>query len=135
MGLEVGLLQIIGLGIAGAGYVQQASASKKLATAQKRQSALEAQRARLKTIREARIKRAQIASAAASQGVGQSSGAIGGGGSVLSQASAGLGYIGQQESIQSDIFSAKSAASTGAGLTGLGGTLFSNAKRISSIFD
>jgi hypothetical protein len=53
----------------------------------------------MNALREARIKRAQIATAGATQGVSQSSGVVGGMGSATSQGYANVGFVNSMENL------------------------------------
>ena len=84
---------------------QQAKATKKAAQAQQeataaqgRSASVEAQRARIAQVREARIRRGQVISAGANAGMGAASSGIGGAvGSIASQMGENIGNIGQQQ--------------------------------------
>jgi len=101
---------LIGAAVIGAGATvysanKQAGATKKAAQAQQEASAaqgrsasVEAQRARIAQVREARIRRGQVISAGANAGMGATSSGIGGAvGSIASQMGENIGNIGQQQ--------------------------------------
>ena len=75
-----------------------ADAQKEAAAAQGRSAAVEAQQARIKQVREARIRRAQVISSGTNSGMGMGSSGIGGAvGSISSQMGSNIGTINQQQ--------------------------------------
>lgn len=70
---------------------------------QQKQADISNQRNRVRSIREARIKRGQIAAGAQNAGVSGSSGAIGGASSISSQLTSNLGFGDQQLQIARDL--------------------------------
>jgi len=108
---------------------------------QKKQSDIKAARTRAATIREGRIKRAQILASATTQGAGGSSGVAGGVGSLQTQVATQVGGTFQAQAMGADISShleaaasAQSGAATAQAVSSIGSTIFSNSERISSIF-
>lgn len=101
MGIE---LAVAGLALSAFGTVKQMQAAKKQDKAQKNAAAEQAKlqkaqaaRERQQQVRDAVRKRAVIANNAAVQGIGQSSSAIGGQGSVASELGGNINYINQSE--------------------------------------
>ena len=103
-------LAMLAVAVVGAGATvysanKQASATKKAASAQReataaqgRSASVEAQRARIAQVREARIRRGQVISAGANAGMGATSSGIGGAvGSIASQMGENIGNINQQQ--------------------------------------
>lgn len=141
--------QVIGAVTSVVGFVQQRKGQKKAQAAegrarraQQQQQQLEQTRERRKQIREARALRARALSSAVSQGVGTGStvtpGTTGG---IQSQLASNLGFLSQSSTNVAAIntalgqqSAALSAAATGGALFNLGGTIFSNAESIGSIF-
>lgn len=97
---------------------QQAKATKKAAAAQReataaqgRASSVEAQRARIQQVREARIRRAQVLSAGTNAGLGTGTSGIGGAvGSISTQMAENIGTIGQQENFAQETSAALQVA-------------------------
>ena len=96
---------VIGAGATVYSASKQASATKKAAQAQQEASAaqgrsasVEAQRARIAQVREARIRRGQVISSGVTGGLGQGSSGLGGAvGSIASQMGENIGNINQQQ--------------------------------------
>ena len=98
---------VAGIGAAGQVYSasQQARATRNAANAQREATAaqgraanVDAQRARIAQVREARIRRAQVISAGTNSGLGLGTSGIGGAvGSISSQEGSNIGYINQQQ--------------------------------------
>jgi len=131
-------LAAVGTGVSFVAGQRRAAAQKKASKESRRAAALEARRARRRTIREARIARGQQLNVAAQVGAGDSSGAAGGLSGIASQAGANLGFSTQTEAIGRRISrlggraaSAAQLGSIGRGITGIGGALFGNAEQIS----
>lgn len=127
MGLEAATLAVIGAATSSAGavgsYVQgekQAKAQGKAQDVQQAQQELQARRERLKTIREARIKTAQVEAAGANTGVASSSGVMGGVGSIASQTGSNL----QNQQAQLDLAQQGSKYNQKAADAGSTGALF-----------
>lgn len=77
---------------------QAAAAQREATAAQGRSASVEAQRARIAQVREARIRRAQVLSAGTNAGLGAGTSGIGGAvGSISTQMAENIGTIGQQE--------------------------------------
>jgi len=77
---------------------QAAEAQRDASAAQGRSASVEAQRARIAQVREARIRRGAVISAGANAGFGAASSGIGGAvGSIASQMGENIGNIGQQQ--------------------------------------
>lgn len=148
-GVLTAISQVVGAVTGIAGFVQQRSGQKsaqaaadKSRRAQQQQQQLEQTRERRKQIREARSLRARALSAAVSQGVGTASTVTAGTtGGIQSQLSANLGFLSQSTTNVNAInaalgeqSAALSSAATGGALFNLGGTIFSNAEKIGSIF-
>ena len=146
--MATGTIAIVGLAIsaaaaAGSAYVSYKSGkeAKKQAKEEKSRAELEQRRARLKTIREGRVKRAESLNAGASQGTMGSSGLSGGLASVGSQVGTELGFSTQVGAINDNIFksSMKQAkfqqmGSIFGGIGQIGGAMFSNSGAISGAF-
>jgi hypothetical protein len=133
-------LAAVGTGVQFVAGRQQAKAGRKAAREQQRLAALEARRARRRTIREARIARGAALNVAGQVGAGESSGLAGGLSGITAQAGANLGFSTQTEAIGGRItkfgLQASRAASLGAiggGIAGVGGALFSNRRAISGV--
>lgn len=89
----------------------QANAQKESIAAQGRMAEVEAQRARLAQVREARIKRAQIISTSTSTGLGEgTSGVSGATSSISTQESSNIGIIGQTQSYAQEASAANQRA-------------------------
>jgi hypothetical protein len=84
---------VIGTGVSVASSIQGTKAAKRAERARRGQEELEQARARLQAIREARIRRAEIAQQAEAQGAATSSGAQGAQASIGTQLQANLGFI------------------------------------------
>lgn len=77
---------------------QAAAAQREATAAQGRASSVEAQRARIQQVREARIRRAQVLSSGVNAGLGTGTSGIGGAvGSIASQMGENIGSINQQQ--------------------------------------
>lgn len=77
---------------------QAAAAQREATAAQGRASSVEAQRARIQQVREARIRRAQVLSSGTNAGLGTGTSGIGGAvGSIASQMGENIGTINQQQ--------------------------------------
>ena len=133
-------LAAVGTGVQFVAGRKQAKAGRKAAKEHQKLAALEASRARRRTIREARIARGAALNVAGQVGAGQSSGLRGGLSSLASQAGANLGFSTGTEAIGRNItkfgLQASKAASLGAiggGIASLGGALFSNAGALSGL--
>lgn len=102
---------VAGLAVAGYSAVEQRKANKqsriaqeKSNAAQQRMASADAAKERLKQVREARIRNAQLLSSGATGGMGVTSSGIAGGiGSVTSQAASNIGTIGQKEGFAQEI--------------------------------
>lgn len=82
---------------------KSASAQRDASAAQGRASAVEAQQARTQQIREARIRRGQVVSAAEGSGLGTGTSGIGGAvGSISSQMGQNIGTINQQQTFATE---------------------------------
>lgn len=133
-------LAAVGTGVSFVAGRKQAKAGRKAAKETQKLAALGARRARRKTIREARIKRGAALNVAGQVGAGQSSGLRGGLSGLASQAGANLGFSSQTEGIGRNITKfglqaskAQELGAIGAGITGLGGALFSNAGALNAL--
>ena len=107
-------LVLAGVGTAGS-IIQGARAAKaqnKALERQQRADEIRAHRERVTAVREARIRSAQVAAERANTNVLESSGAMGGMGSLSSQAGAEVGYINQIEKTiqEANVFMKKSAS-------------------------
>lgn len=148
MGLEAATIAYLSAAVGAAGtvgsVVQQnkaAGAQEKARDVQQAQQELQDRRNRLRIIREERIKRAQIETAAANTGTATSSGAQGGAGSVTSQATANLNNINQNAALANQgseyLQRAADARSTGSlfgTLGNLGQTVFNDRSGYKTIF-
>lgn len=77
---------------------RQADAQRAASAAQGRSANVEAQRARIQQVREARLRRAQVVSAAEGSGLGTGTSGVGGAvGSIASQMGSNIGTINQQQ--------------------------------------
>ncbi len=133
-------LAAVGTGVQFVAGRKQAKAGKKAAKETQKLAALEARRARRRTIREARIARGAALNVAGQVGAGQSSGLRGGLSGLAAQAATQLGYSNRTEGIGRNITKfglqaskAKELGALGAGITSLGGALFSNAGALSAL--
>ena len=129
---------VAGLAIQFIAQRKEARAQRKISREQQRAAALEAHRARRRTIREARIARGTALNIAGQVGAGESSGLAGGLSGISAQAGANLGFSGQTEAIGRRITGfgaqasrAASLSAIGGGVASLGGALFSNRQVIS----
>lgn len=120
------------------GAIMGAGAQAKENKARQSQADLEAQNQTLQQVRQARIKRAQIIQSGANAGVGGSSSVVGGAFDVQTTANQNVGYIGTQQSINSNILKAQQEqtnaaglSNLGAGITNVGGTVFGHDQFIS----
>jgi len=141
-------IAVAGLVIAAAGTAvtvqQQAKAGRlerKRADAQAKADALASRRARLRTIREQRIKRGQLQAQGAAAGTAGGSGQFGGEASLGAQAASDLGFqtqtfnIGRKISaFNKKISRTQTVSAIGAGAAKVGGAVFSNAGVISGAF-
>lgn len=119
-----GFFPILGLAIAAistgaqvASGVIQTKQAKKAERAKRGADELASQRERLSAVREARIRRADVASAAEGQGAGSSSGAQGAAASIGTQLASNVGFIASQTQAARTISQA-TLASNKAGLLG-----------------
>jgi hypothetical protein len=85
-------LAAVGTGVQFVAGQKQAKAGRKAAREQQRLAALEARRARRRTIREARIARGAALNVAGQVGAGESSGLAGGLSGIAAQAGSNLGF-------------------------------------------
>ena len=134
-------LLIAGLALAAAGTAiqfragqKQAKIAKKSLKEQQKAEALERQRARRRTIREARVARGQALNVASAIGAGGGSGIAGGLSGIASQAGANLGFSSQQEGSSRNLtslsirsVSAGQLGAIGGGIANIGGALFNAA--------
>lgn len=79
---------------------------------EQKRARLAQRREAIESVRMAQIQRAQVAAAGEVSGVGQSSGLLGGLGSIQSQAGANIGFINQQQSLKSQAESRLEKASS-----------------------
>lgn len=130
---------------AGASYSQQKKAAKeqkKAQEAEKRASSVEAARARMEQIREARIRAARIKAQAGAEGTGMvSSGIAGALSSIGSQTGANIGAINVQQGFANEATaalqraaSAQSKAATWQQIGQVSGSIFSDLGGFTSIF-
>lgn len=117
--ISIGLM-VAGLAISAGGAAMSQEAQAKQLKARQGMSNLQAQNERLDQVRQSRIKSAQILQAGATQGVGESSAVTGGAQSVQGQAESNIGYIGQQQGLVNDVFSAQRGEMNAAGITNIG---------------
>lgn len=161
MGIVAAIGAIVGVGVAGAGYVKQQSAAKEMAQAQqdqiaqqqkieaqrKQQMELEAARAQKQVLRNQQRARAMSLATATAQGASYGSALPGAYGGESGQANTNLLSIGQNLQIGQNIFGynqqisndriayagAQADYAAGQGLSSLGGALVSNAQTITNI--
>lgn len=101
MSFVVTALVVAGAGAVGSIYqgTQSAKAQREARRAQSRGQQFQAKRERVKQVREALVRQSRIENQAATQGVGGSSGAMSGAGSVASQAASNISAIGSELAI------------------------------------
>jgi len=147
MGIETALA-IGGFLMSAKGQADQKKAQKKALAAdqearasQQKQQDLESARERRRVLRQARIQRATVIQAGENQGVAGSSAVAGAISSIGSQTGSNLSFLDQSAQNTANTNAALAgqsralgAADAGAGLSQLGGTIFSNAGNIASIF-
>ena len=141
--LLAGGLAVSALG-AGAGILGEKEAAKEGERARElgnAQSELENRRRRIATIREGRIKRAQVISAGANQGAGESTGVLGGAGSVTSQTASALGNFTAQQGASKGAAQAGNRAAqatqragTAQAIGGVGGDIFTSQGGYKTLF-
>jgi hypothetical protein len=163
MAIATTTLASIGLGLQAFSMIQQADAadnqagamrestdaSKRSEAAKARMAEVEAARQRVSQVREERIMRSQIIASAGNQGMGSgTSGVSGSVSSVRSQASANIGFIGQQETFAGQASAANQASADAIGranafqaegaqwqqIGGLAGTVFKDKGGWATIF-
>ena len=148
MGLEAATIAAIGLGVSAAGtaasIIQQGKASDAAEKARKRQNALselQNRRARIQSIREARVKRAAILARGEAAGASDSTGVQGGVASLQGSLGSSIGFQGQVASAQRGVASAQgqavsaaNRANTYSAIAELGGTIFSGAGGFETLF-
>ena len=132
-------LAAIGTGVQFVAGRKQARAGRAAAKEQERLAALEARRARRRTIREGRIQRGALLAQAVGTGA-QGSGLASAPARIASQVGANLAFSGQSEAIGKNItkfgIKASKAASLGAigaGIAGIGGAAFSGSEQFAEI--
>lgn len=90
---------------------QAAAAQREATAAQGRSASVEAQKARIQQVREARIRRAQVLSAGTSAGLGTGTSGIGGAvGSISTQMAENIGTINQQQTFAQETSAALQVA-------------------------
>lgn len=107
-----------------AGTAVQISSTRRAQRLQQRQQEVATRRSRRQAIREAQIRRAQSLVSAQGSGSMDSSGAVGGIGSLGSQLGEALGFSTQMSGLSRGIASAQSRAAVGQSLTRIGGALY-----------
>ena len=116
---------IVSAGAAVTGTVLSTVHANKAAAAQRRLQQLQATRQKQQQIREARIRRGQVANIAGQTGTGLSSAALGAEGSIQSQLATNLSFLDQSLGIAQTISKQQSKAQTFGAVAGLGGQVFS----------
>lgn len=142
-GLEVAALAIAVVGTGASIYEgQKAQQYQKNATRDARiQNDLQAARQRRDAIRQARLAQGALATKGASQGVQNSSGVLGGQGSIQSQLNNNLSFLDQYNALSTDASINLDKAATATGwssdfgkISDLGMTVFGNAPHIQRVF-
>ena len=127
---EDGFFPIIALAAAAIGAalqtyasVESAGAAKDAEKARRGSEELTKQRERLQAVREARIRRAEVASAAEQQGASGSSGAVGAQASIGTQLQSNLGFIESQANYAGQQSAAQLRFNRAGLISGFGGSL------------
>ena len=143
------VVTLIGIGVQAYSAKKQRAATRKGVKAQERAIAtqqraadLKAARDRVRSIREARIKRATLVARAEGAGVGGASGAQAGRQGVVQQLAGNLGFSQQVQGLgaQASAFNQQAAVAQGQAATwgaigGIGQSIFSNSERIGGMFN
>ena len=116
---------VIGAVAGVAGTAIQYTQGRKIARAQQQQQEAATRKERLQAIRATMIQSAQAQAGAVGAGVADSSGAIGGIGSLRSQLGTEMGFSSQMSELSHRISGAQQMASFGGALSDLGWTAFS----------
>lgn len=114
---------LIGTGISAVGAMQQAEAARDAERLRQTQMTLEAQRSRREVVRRAIAARAVVANQAGAQGLGQSSGALGGQSQAVAQGASNVQAINQGEQLGNRMFDINRRYSSGQTLASIGGTI------------
>ena len=130
----LGIIEAVGAIGGLATGVKSLSAAHKAAKRQQTLNRIKQKQETIQQIREARIRRAAVVAAGYDQGVGTSSGVVGGASSVESQLSGNLSFLDQVGNLQASIGKAASTANLYAGISDLFGAVGKTAAKADTAY-
>lgn len=115
---------VAGLGVTAYGTFKGIQAQKEQTALANQQATLQRRRSQMQNVRKAQVARARAMMSAVGSGSVNSSGAVGGIGSVQSQLGSALGYASQSSGIETMYNRAGARAANASAISSIGGSLF-----------